>query len=194
MNKPKDFDKVQAYEERRKLPAGGYVCEIKKAEETKSKTGKDMVKLAIDICEGEYKGYFFDEFNRAKGFQADAKWPYEGTVWQLTLDRDGNTHRMFKALITSIEAENVRISWDDNFAKSIQGAQIGVIFGEEENENKNTGFVYWRTVPKYFCACEDVRTNNFRVPKPKPLEKVDLSWTNPAPADSFAAAEVDIPF
>lgn len=194
MNRPKDFDKVQAYEERRKLPAGGYVCEIKRAEETKSQGGRDMIKLALEIAEGEYKGYFFDEYTRMKGFKDDAKWPYEGTKWQMVYDRDGNTDRTFKGLITSIEAENVTIQWDDRFAKSITGAKVGVLFGEEETEYN--GLTYWRTVPKYFCTCEDIRTGNFRVPKKRPLEKTDplAAFKAPAPADTFTAVEEDIPF
>lgn len=194
MNKPGDFDKVRAYEERRKLPAGGYVCEIKRAEECKSSGGRDMVKLALEICEGEYKGYFFDEYTRAKQFKDDAKWPYEGTKWQMVFDRDGNTDRTFKGLITSIEAENVKVQWDDRFAKSITGAKVGVLFGEEEAEYNN--IVYWRTVPKFFCTCEDVRTGNFRTPKKKPLERVDslAAFRAPAPADTFTAVEEDIPF
>lgn len=194
MNKPGDFDNVQPYEERRRLPAGGYVCEIKRAEEVKSSTGRDMVKLALEIAEGEYKGYFFDEYTRAKNFKDDVKWPYEGTKWQMIYDKDGNTDRTFKGMVTSIEAENVKVQWNDKFAKSITGAKVGVLFGEEEAEYNN--LTYWRTVPKYFCTCEDVRTGNFRIPKKRPLEKTDplAAFKAPAPADTFTAVEEDIPF
>lgn len=195
MNKPKDFDKVQAYEERRKLPAGGYVCEIKKAKESTSQSGKDMVEFAIDICEGEYKGYFFDEYTRAKSFQDDASWPFDGICKQVVFNNNGATNKFFKGLITSIEAENVKISWDDKFAKSITGAKIGVVFGEKEIESKRTGNTYWTTKPKYYCTCEDIRTGNYKTPEPEPLEKDPLAaFTAPAPADNFTAVEEDIPF
>ena len=193
MNKPNDFDNVQPYEERRKLPAGGYVCEIKRAEEVKSSTGRDMVKLALEIAEGEYKGYFFDEYTRAKNFKDDAKWPYEGTKWQMIYDKNGNTDRTFKGMVTSIEAENVVIQWGKEFCRSIKGAKLGVIFGEEENEYN--GVTFWRTVPKYFRTCEDIRTGNFQTPKKKPLEKTDpLAAFKEPEVSGFAAAEEDIPF
>ena len=199
MRKPNDFDNVQPYEERKKLPAGGYVCEIKRAEETKSSTGRDMIKIALEIAEGEYRGFFFQEYLDRKKFKEDAKWPYEGTKWQMVYDKDGNTDRTFKGMITSIEAENVKIQWNQNFCNSIKGAMLGVVYGEEETEYN--GISYWRAVPKFFCSCEDIRTNNYRVPARKPLDRNVPKNTHTDDAfgasdipSGFASVEDDIPF
>ena len=63
MNKPANWDSVEAITgEYKKLPAGGYVCSIVRAECTKSKNGKEMLKLAIDIAEGEYKDFYLNQY------------------------------------------------------------------------------------------------------------------------------------
>ena len=112
----------------------------------------------------------------------------------MVLDKDGKTDRTFKGMITSIEAENVKVRWDDGFAQSIRGAKLGVVFGEEETENTNTGLTYWRTVPRFFCTCEDIRTNNYRVPKKKPLPKETALEAFAADVAGFKQIEEDIPF
>lgn len=193
MKRPEDWDQVRSYENRKQLPPGGYVCEVKKCEEVISSTGKPMVKVALEIAEGEYKGYFMDELEHAKQFKSDAKWPYQGTKWILTQDDEGNTNRLLKGFVTSIEAENVKVSWDDNFGRSVQGAQLGVVFGNVESEYN--GIVFWRAEPKFFCSCEDIRTNNYNIPKDKPLGTPGASLKDLGdPTDSFKAVEEDIPF
>ena len=193
MKRPDDWDQVKAYESRKTLPAGGYICEVKKCEEMTSSTGKPMSKVALEIAEGEFKGYFMDEFVRSKDFKSDAKWPFAGTKWIMQHDENGKTNRLLKGFVTSIEAENVKVSWDENFGKSVQSAKLGVVFRSEEAEYN--GIYYWRAVPLFFCSCEDIRTNNYKIPAAKPL---DARTPNKAPIedvpDSFSAVEADIPF
>lgn len=191
MKRPDDWDQVKAYESRKTLPAGGYVCEVKKCEEMTSSTGKPMIKVALEIAEGEFKGYFMDEWTRAKEFKLDAKWPYAGTKWILEKDEEGNTNRLLKGFVTAVEAENVKVSWDDNFSRSVTGALVGVVFRDVENEYE--GVCYWRAEPSFFCSCEDIRTNNFKVPQAKGLSRAGSRPLDDGPAD-FAAAEMDIPF
>lgn len=193
MDKPKDYDQIPEYRQRKELPAGGYVCEIKNAKETKSSTGRDMLVLAFEITEGDYKGYFFEEYTRTKENKPDANWPYEGRKWILTENEDGSTNPLIKGLVTSIEAENVKVKWGKEFCQSIQGAQLGVVFGREEHEYN--GVQYWRTTPRYFCSCEDVRTENYNIPKERPLKTPGVSIQDVAdPGDSFQAVEDDLPW
>ena len=192
MQRPNDWDQVRAYEERRRLPAGGYICEVKNVKETKSKTGKDMIVVAFDIAEGEYKGFFMDEYTNDKQYNKEAEWPFAGKKWILTQDGEGNTNRMLKGFVGAAEAENVQVQWGDNFCRSLQGAMVGVVFGEEEQEYRDVTF--WRTVPKFFVSCEDIRTDNYRVPKKKALEAVGALPSIADIPDSFAAAEEEIPF
>lgn len=59
------MEKVQGYEEAQaitgeyeRLNAGGYICKIISAKEEKSKSGKRMLVLALDIVEGDKKRFF----------------------------------------------------------------------------------------------------------------------------------------
>ena len=60
MNKPNDFDNVQAFGEYTPLPAGGYVCRIMGVEETVSSNGKAMIIIPhqtgytrLSFCKGK---------------------------------------------------------------------------------------------------------------------------------------------
>ena len=63
------MEKVQGYEEAQaitgeyeRLNAGGYICKIVSAKEEKSKSGKRMLVLALDIIEGDKKDFFRNRF------------------------------------------------------------------------------------------------------------------------------------
>lgn len=195
MKRPNDWDTVKPYEERKAITPGGYVCEVKHVEETFNKNGGEMIVVKFDVAEGEFKGYFFDEFTNKKSNDVNAKWPYQGTKWINVVGFNGGTNRTLKAFVNAVEAENVRI---DNgrelvFARA-KGAKIGVVFRDEEAESM-TGGTYWRAVPNYFCTAEDIRTGNFRVPKKIEL-KQEQSKPAPASAEPFGFAETneEIPF
>ena len=57
MEKPQGYDEAQAFGEFETLPAGGYKCIIKKVACEKTQAGKEYLKLAIDILEGEFKNF-----------------------------------------------------------------------------------------------------------------------------------------
>lgn len=191
--KPKDYDDVRVGDYRI-LPAGGYICRIIKAEETKSSTGKDMLKVAFDICDGEYTGYFMDQFNGRKTAAEnpqEVKWPFSGTKWILFYSNDGKTNRDFKSFCTALEDSGTEVWKGDVFdTKNLKDAQIGIVFRREEHEYMNV--TSWRTVPFGFRSVKTIEDGTFNVPEDKPLGRAavpDLTGI-----DSFQAAEDDIPF
>lgn len=188
--KPKDYDDVKVGEARI-LPAGGYICKILKAEETESSTHKPMLKIAFDICEGEYENYFRDLFTGWKEHSDDpnsVKWPFCGTKWVMFYDSEGKTNRDFKSLCTSLEESGTEVWADDNFkVSSLKDAKVGIIFRREENEYQNARS--WRTAPCGFRSVRTIEEGAFNVPKDKPLPEPVLT-----DADSFTFAEEDIPF
>ena len=68
------MEKIEGYEtaqaltgEFERLKPGGYICKIIAAKEEKSKnSGNRMLTLAIDIDEGENKGFFMYSFEELK--------------------------------------------------------------------------------------------------------------------------------
>jgi hypothetical protein len=151
MQKPKDYDNVQIYDYE-PLKLGGHVCKILKVEETKSSTGKDMVKVYLDIAEGEQKDYFKKKFENDT--RKDKKW---GCVVNVVVqNKEGNTSTPFKRFITSVERSNggFTVKWGEDFEPQFKGKIVGGVFGREEylNDNKESRFVikcrYFTTVDR----------------------------------------------
>lgn len=133
MVKPSNYDNVQEYGEFKPLELGGHICKIMSVEETKSSTGKDMLKIFLDIAEGEQANYYAEQYKADS--RADKKWGC--IVYQLTEDKDGNTNRGLKTFITSVEKSNkgFTVAWGDNFTTCLKGKVIGGVFGREQYQN-----------------------------------------------------------
>ena len=56
MQKPKGYDDVKPYVQQERLPAGGYVLKIMKAEEVKYDWGSVLL-ISFDVAEGECKDF-----------------------------------------------------------------------------------------------------------------------------------------
>lgn len=127
MNKPQGFDEALTFTgEFETLPLGGHVCVIKSVLVEKTRTGKEMLKIALDIYEGEHKGFYQRQFERKKESNPDAKW---SCVYnQLT---EGTSLPFFKGVLAAIEESNkgYKWNWDE---KTLIGKLIGGVFGEEE--------------------------------------------------------------
>lgn len=190
--KPKDYDDVKVGSDKI-LPAGGYICEILKAEECESKTGRPMIKVAFDIEAGAFKGFFKDLFQNRKANAddpADVKWPFNGTKWILLYNNEGATNRDFKSFCTALEDSGTKVWQNDMFnASGLKGALVGIIFRREEHEYQNT--TSWRTVPWGFRSVKAIEDGTFNVPDDKPLAPKVGGYEL---TDSFSAAEDDIPF
>lgn len=188
--KPKDYDNVRVGD-LRILPAGGYICKILKAEETTSRTGKPMLKVFFDICDGEFDGYFKNMFQNWKAASDDpqsVKWPFTGTKWILFYDNEGKTNRDFKSFCTALEDSGITVWRGDTFdVGALKDANVGIIFRREEHEYNNARS--WRTVPFGFRSVRTVEEGTYNVPADKALPEQVLSDT-----DSFEALDEDLPF
>lgn len=191
MEKPRDFDTAKAWGEYEPLAAGGYVCEIAGVEETMSSTGKKMIKIALDIAEGDEKGRFMEAYK--SDAREHKKWPGGGVAYQLAEDGEGNTHGRFKQFTDCVAASNkgFEIVWGKGFGGCFKGKLVGVVFGREQYESRENGQLRWATKPQYFKTAEDIRNGNFRIPDDRLLEGRETA----SPLKSFfPAKEEDIPF
>lgn len=190
MEKPKDFETAKAFGEYEALPAGGYVCKIVGINETKSKAGNAMIKIAVDIAEGEEKGRFETAYKQNTNM--DKKWPVAATIYQVVENKDGNTNGFFKTFTDTIVESNkgFEIQWGDKFAECFKGKLIGILFGREQYENRE-GKVVWGTKPQQgYKTVEDIRNGNFKVPEDKPLKGMPASM----PEGFEPIGDEDIPF
>lgn len=169
MEKPRDFDTARAWGGYEPLPAGGYVCKIIGVEETTSRAGNAMVKVALDIAEGDEEGRFMETYRNDT--REGKKWPNAGVAWVLTEDSEGNTHGRFKQFIDCVAASNpgFEVAWGIGFCGCFKGRRIGAVFGREQYRG-NDGRVRWATKPQCFKAAGDIREGNYRLPEDRLLE------------------------
>lgn len=185
MQKPKSFDSVAASLNFEPLTLGGHVCVIKGCEEAKSKAGKDMLKVALDIAAPDPQaGYYADKF--ANDDRPNKKWPC--VTYVVLEDKDGNASRNLAQFVTSVEESNsgFQFPWDN--VAYLKDKKVGGVFGQEEYKNdkgevkKSTKLFWFRSVDKVKDA---------PVPKLKEL-KAGTSPAKPAGWADISAA--DIPF
>ena len=164
MEKLQGYDEAQAITgEYERLEAGGYICKIVSAKEEKSKSGKRMLVLALDILDGDKKDYFKKRFN--ENTSPDKKWS-AGAIYRQMLEGEKATG-FLKGLMTSLETSNdgFKWNWDE---KKLKDLKCGAIFGEEEYE-KMDGSVGISTKVKFIRTVKAIQDGNFKVPELKKL-------------------------
>lgn len=166
------MEKLQGYDEAKaitgeyeKLEAGGYICKIISAKEEKSKSGKRMLVLALDILEGDKKDFFRNRFN--ENVNPDKKWP-AGAIYRQMLEGE-KAAGFLKGIMTSLEASNEGFKWNWD-EKKLADLKCGAIFGEEEYE-KMDGSVGTTTKIKFIRTVKSIEDGKFKVPEIKKLHK-----------------------
>ncbi len=189
MKKFKSWDTAKTYTESEKLPAGGYVVKIMAASVEKASNGNEFLKVAFDIAEGEYAGYYARKYRAAN--EDNKKWKGNINLYIPLEDgseQDEYTASKFKTAITNIEDSNPGYHWDWD-EKKLKDKIVGCIFREKEYEYEgNTGFF---AEPFRFATAENIRDGKFRMPKPKLLN--NSSSTQPT-FDNAADVDDDLPF
>ena len=148
MNKPNAYDETQAVGEFTPVELGGHKLVIKQVNETKSKTGKDMIVVLFDFADDDKQpGYFMEQFQN--DIRPDKKWPNQATQYILTEDAEGKCTRNFKTFTTCVEHSNAGFSvqWGDKFCQCFKGKKIGGVFGEQmdyyNGEEKKKRVLRW---------------------------------------------------
>lgn len=133
MQKPSDYDSVQAYGENKPLEPGGHIMKIVKVEETVSKGGNPMLMIYLDTDKSDKQPQYFKQ-RYDNDARAEKKWPC--IVYQLTEDvQNGGTNPGFKTFITSVEKSNsssFKVLWGDKFCECFKGKLVGGVFRREQ--------------------------------------------------------------
>lgn len=165
----KNFENVkEAGGEIQNLPAGGYVCEIKKCSEVPNKRSSGThLEIMFDVAEGDWRGFFEGDY---KGQAREDKY-WHGIINQNVPDENSQKYdmqaRFFKRFTNVIEASNPGYHWDWDEV-GLKGKKIGVIFGEVERESQR-GTRYMATRAESVAPVDDIRSGKFKVPEPKLL-------------------------
>lgn len=147
------------------LPKGAYVCKIKHLEETKSKSGKAMIKLCFDIAEGDYKDFYEKQYKA--NTNEDKDWSYDATMYML-IPYEGCDSWMtdqWDTFWANIEDSNNGYVFAGDEKKTVNKV-FGGVFRIEESES-NTGNVYRHTKLAYSVIAQDVRDGKTKPAKDK---------------------------
>ena len=184
----KDFSTTKAYTESAILPRGGYVCKIIGAKVMPENQYGQSIKIAFDIVEGEYAGYYQDKFDA--NTNEDKKWP---GVYMLNVplddgsEKDGWTKRKFRTFTDALEESNAgyHFDWDESKFKD---KLIGIIFNHREWENSQGNAVM---VPnaKNVTSVQKIREGKYKIPDDKLLPG---HRSGPAVDDSFVEIPDDV--
>lgn len=190
MKKFTHYDAAAILTELERLPVGGYVCKILNVEMQRGIYSDAMV-LNVDVCEGEYTGFYSRNYKN----QTQDKKKWKGNV-RVTLPKDDGsaedqyTMRIFKTTIKNIEESNPGYIWNWD-EQSLKGLVVGVIARNKEYDYMGkTGF--WTELFKTFQA-DKVRTGEYKMPKDKLLKEKSTSYAPYVPPASANAgfAELD---
>ena len=170
MNKPNGYDEAQAYGDFKILPAGGYKCSIKKVACEKTQAGKEYLKIAFDIAEGEYKDFYKEKFANYTRDINQKKW---SGIWTIFIEgyESGTTNPKFKGLITSIEAsnDNFKFNFDE---KTLENKKVGIVFREEEFIGQD-GQIHTAVKPCFAMNYDEVE--KAKIPNRKELNNNQLN-------------------
>ena len=190
----KGYDDAKVYGQTAKLPVGGYVLKILKAEVEDGTNGMDdSLKISFDIAEGEHTGFYADNYKNQT--QEDKKW--KGTVY-IRIPNDDNKPEdqwirdRFRTFTYAVEDSNDGYHWDWD-EKKLKNKLIGGVFNEKEyNFNGRTGF-FTRLQQKNIIPADNIRNNEFTIP-----DRELLDGSKEKATDDFVpvpdGTDEDVPF
>lgn len=193
MKKPTGYEEARVFGEYKPLPSDGYVCVIKQVREQYSRNGNPMIVIALDIAEGDYKGYYEQSYKADT--REDKKWGCN--VYQLTENSEGKCTSGFKTFVTSVEKSNpgFQTVWGDGFCAAFKGRLVGGLFGREEYQKKD-GSLGWSTKCMFFRSVDTIRNGEFTVPDDLYLdERRSAAPAYPNPNNGYTEVDDDeLPF
>lgn len=171
MEKPSDYENVQAITDFETLEPGAYKCKILKAEELIASNQKTYLKISFDIIEGEKADFYKKRYQ--SDTREDKKWG--GVLVVFVKDFEDKTNRYLKTLITCAEASNTNFKFDWAHPECLKDKKIGIVFREEEFEDT---FGAIRSATKPFRACVYNKTEETKIPNKKSLPTKGEAFDN----------------
>lgn len=186
IQKPRNWENVQAFSDRQKLPLSAYVCVIKQCAVQNNSYG-DQLCVLFDISSGDWAGYYDEDFKSNQ--REDKKWKGVLRLWLPKddgSDKDEWTKSIFKGFVTAVEESNRGYKWDWN-EKSLAKKEIGILFRNEEWEYE--GKTGWAVRPFRAISVDSVEDGSYTLPKDKPLKNKGADtyggYSAPAPAAGY---------
>lgn len=161
-----------------KLPAGGYVIKITDVEDMPD---KEYLNVVYDIKEGEFSGFYSDDFGRLNPWAHRFVRSYKPTA-----------EGMFKQFLARLEDSNrdFNISaWQKRSdERDLIGLELGIVLQNELYTN-NQGDDKERLCVVGVYAAQDIRNGDYKLPEPRD-KRTSVGGAAPAAADPYD----DVPF
>lgn len=169
INRFNDYTTTKSYSDTQQLPKGGYVAIIKNAEVCSNSYGQ-YVRLYLDIVEGEFAGYFTNDYKSQTS--EDKKWRGNYILNVPNDDgseRDGWTKRRFKTCIEAIEESNpgYHFDWDE---QKFKNKRVGILVNEREYLG-NDGSIRKTYNIAALTSEEHIKTGKFTLPKDRLIDR-----------------------
>lgn len=169
--KPNGYDTAEVLPEnggRARLPKGGYVCRILSVDEKESKAGNPYLILNLDICEGDYMGFFANDYQAQTG---EKKWHFSHRLMIPNDRTKPYTLHLFKTFNAYLEDSNPgwKFSFDAD-EKQYRGKVIGVLVNEREYETRDGRRKMATNIAKVVKA-NTVRNGSYTLPDDEMLKR-----------------------
>ena len=173
IKKPTNYDEIPSGEGPIKRLRDGYYEGIIKKAETRQIEGKDgkkyeVLSIALDIAEGDFKGYYQERFD--SNTNPKKKW---GLVQDIFLETESNTEeqnqknaKRLKDFITSVEKSNegYTFDWDE---KTLKGKKVGLAFGLREFETSGSKVIMTTPELRFFRSIPAIKEIDYEDPRNK---------------------------
>jgi len=166
-----------------KLPAGAYVVTITDVEDVED---REYLNVVFDIKEGEYSGFYSDDFGKKNPWSHRFVRSYKETA-----------EGMFKAFLSRLQESNrgfTVATWQRNCnPHDLVGLELGIVLQTEyytndrgeDKERLNCVGVY---------ASQDIRNGDYKMPEPKDRRTETSSAYGSSGTQSSAVYDDDLPF
>ena len=136
MKKIENWNEIEAkgMDDFKGLPIGAYECVIKDAKINHNEiTGKNTLKISVDIASGEYKDFFKKSYENDT--RIDKKWNNNAVRY---LAYEGENVSYFKGFLTIVENSNQGYKWNWEESTLIDKKLVGVFQYEEYEKQDGT--------------------------------------------------------
>lgn len=130
MNKPNNYDNVSTGGGFTPLIEGGHVLIIRSVEESKSKSGKQMIVITFDTAQDDIQPAYYEKlFELDKASRENPK--YRGVKYVVVTEENGDSTKQFKAFCTAVEESNpgFEVKWGEGFCACFKGKRVGAVVG-----------------------------------------------------------------
>lgn len=191
------YDKSKRKKSFERLPKDAYVVMIKGAKEEPNRNGGGShLTLAFDIAEGEYKGFYQNQYDNRS--DEDKKWPNDAKFYVNVPDDNSASYVWdnWNTFFADLEDSNNGFVFGGS-PKELKGKLIGGKFHIEQTEYN--GRIYDHTRLRWTCVASDVRNGSAgRLPDDKLLAAASQTAAPATDSNGFMSVpegtDEEIPF